>query len=153
MAASFTDQMRAESAAIDKALKDTVRVVAIECFGGVIMGTPVGNPSLWQSPAPPGYTGGTARANWQLTNAAPATGEVNAADSGTATRSAVISEIPRLQFTGKYTLANNVPYIEKLEDGTGSTQAPQGMVKLNVARVEPMIPRIYQAALRRNGAR
>jgi hypothetical protein len=152
MAASFTDQIRAEAAAIDKALKDTVRVVAIECFGGVIMGTPVGNPSLWKSPAPPGYTGGTARANWQLTNAAPATGEVNATDSGTATRSAVISELPRLQFTGKYTLANNVPYIERLEDGW-STQAPQGMVKLNVARVEPMIPRIYQAALRRNGAR
>lgn len=153
MAASFTDQIRAEAAAIDKALKDTVRVVAIECFGGVIMGTPVGNPSLWQSPAPPGYTGGTARANWQLTNGAPAQGEVAATDGGTATRSAVISELPRLQFTGKYTLANNVPYIEKLEDGTGSTQAPQGMVKLNVARVEPMIPRIYQAALRRNGVR
>ena len=152
MATSFTDQLRAESAAIDKALKDTVRVVAIECFGGVIMGTPVGNPSLWQSPAPPGYTGGTARANWQLTNGAPAQGEVSATDGGTATRSAVISELPRLQFTGKYTLANNVPYIEKLEDGW-STQAPQGMVKLNVARVEPMIPRIYQAALRRNGVR
>lgn len=152
MAASFTDQLRAESAAIDKALKDTVRVVAIECFGGVIMGTPVGNPSLWQSPAPPGYTGGTARANWQLTNGAPAQGEVNAADSGNATRSAVISELPRLQFTGKYTLANNLPYIERLEDGW-STQAPQGMVKLSVARVEPMIPRIYQAALRRNRVR
>jgi hypothetical protein len=152
MAASFTDQIRAEAAAIDKALKDTVRVVAIECFGGVIMGTPVGNPSLWQSPAPPGYTGGTARANWQLTNGAPAQGEVNATDGGTATRSAVIGELPRLQFTGKYTLANNLPYIERLEDGW-STQAPQGMVKLNVARVEPMIPRIYQAALRRNRVR
>lgn len=152
MAIPFSDQLRAEAAAIDNALKDTVRVVAIECFGGVIMGTPVGNPSLWQSPAPPGYTGGTARANWQLTNGAPAQGEVAATDGGTATRSAVISEIPRLQFTGRYTLANNVPYIEKLEDGW-STQAPQGMVKLNVARVEPMIPRIYQAALRRNGVR
>ena len=150
MAASFTDQLRAEAAAIDKALKDTVRVVAIECFGGVIMGTPVGNPSLWQAPAPPGYTGGTARANWQLTNGAPAQGEVAATDSGTATRSAVTSEIPRLQYTGKFTLANNLPYIERLENGW-STQAPQGMVKLNVARVEPMIPRIYQAALRRNG--
>ena len=152
MAASFSDQLRAEAAAIDNALKDTVRVVAIECFGGVIMGTPVGNPSLWQSPAPPGYTGGTARANWQLTNGAPAQGEVATTDGGTATRSAVISELPRLQFTGRYTLANNVPYIEKLENGW-STQAPQGMVKLNVARVEPMIPRIYQAALRRNRVR
>ena len=152
MAIPFSDQLRAEAAAIDNALKDTVRVVAIECFGGVIMGTPVGNPSLWQSPAPPGYTGGTARANWQLTNGAPAQGEVAATDGGTATRSAVISELPRLQFTGKYTLANNVPYIEKLENGW-STQAPQGMVKLNVARVEPMIPRIYQAALRRNRVR
>ena len=152
MAIPFSDQLRAEAAAIDDALKDTVRVVAIECFGGVIMGTPVGNPSLWQSPAPPGYTGGTARANWQLTNGAPAQGEVAATDGGTATRSAVISELPRLQFTGKYTLANNVPYIEKLENGW-STQAPQGMVKLNVARVEPMIPRIYQAALRRNRVR
>ena len=148
---SFADQMRAEAAAIKKANIDTVRAVAIELFGSVIQATPVGNPELWQSPPPPGYTGGSARSNWFLTNAAPS-GEVTTATNYQQRQAETLRGIVSLQYTGRLTLTNNLPYIERLEDGW-STQAPQGMVKLNVARVEPMVPQIHAAACRRNGVK
>lgn len=148
---SFAGQMRAESAAVIKSVIDTHRAVGIELFGSVIVGTPVGNPELWQSPAPPGYTGGSARSNWFLTNAAPS-GEVTTATNYQQRQAETLRGITTLQYTGRLTLTNNLPYIIPIEDGW-STQAPAGMVKLNVARVEPMVPQIHAAACRRNGVR
>ena len=148
---SFADQLRAEAAAVRMAVIDTVRTVAVTLFDSVITKTPIGSPELWQSPAPPGYTGGSARSNWFLTNAAPS-GEVTTATNHEQRRDDVLRGVTTLQYTGRLTLTNNLPYIERLEDGW-STQAPQGMVKLNVSRVEPMVPRIHAAACRRNGVR
>jgi hypothetical protein len=39
-------------------VNDVKQAAAIELFGMIIKATPVGNPSLWKSPPPPGYVGG-----------------------------------------------------------------------------------------------
>ncbi|MEE4465532.1 hypothetical protein V2S84_25980, partial [Azotobacter chroococcum] len=50
-----------------------VKKVGIDMLAKIVDRSPVGNPSLWQSPPPPGYVGGRFRGNWQVTFNAPAT--------------------------------------------------------------------------------
>lgn len=84
--------------------------------------------------APPGYTGGRFRGNWQVSFDAPTTDETGRVDkTGDLTKAA-----------GNYTLSlfkvgmksiffcNNVPYAYPLEMGH-STQAPGGMVRITAA--------------------
>lgn len=164
MAASFTDQLKDEIKALNEANREIVKVVAIELFGSVINSTPVGNPSLWvykhpqrgyvdfltyRNP-PPGYTGGTARANWFLTERAPSIQVTESRDKGERTAARVAREIAAKRLTGSLYLTNNLPYIERLEDGW-SGQAPAGMVKLNIARIQPMFPQIRDAVYKRRG--
>ncbi|WP_108780334.1 hypothetical protein [Enterobacter bugandensis] len=87
--------------------------------------------------APPGYTGGRFRGNWQVSFDAPTTDETGRVDkTGDLTKAA-----------GNYTLSlfkvgmkaiyfcNNVPYAYPLEMGH-STQAPGGMVRITAAEFQ-----------------
>lgn len=87
--------------------------------------------------APPGYTGGRFRGNWQVSFDAPTTDETGRVDkTGNLTKSA-----------GNYTLSlfkvgmkaiyfcNNVPYAYRLEMGH-SSQAPGGMVRITAAEFQ-----------------
>lgn len=87
--------------------------------------------------APPGYTGGRFRGNWQVSFDAPTTEESGRIDkTGDLTKAA-----------GNYTLSlfkvgmrsiyfcNNVPYAYPLEMGH-STQAPGGMVRITAAEFQ-----------------
>lgn len=87
--------------------------------------------------APPGYTGGRFRGNWQVSFDAPTTDETGRVDkTGNLTKAA-----------GNYTLSlfkvgmkaiyfcNNVPYAYPLEMGH-STQAPGGMVRVTAAEFQ-----------------
>jgi hypothetical protein len=87
--------------------------------------------------APPGYTGGRFRGNWQVSFDAPTTEETGRIDkTGDLTKAA-----------GNYTLSlfkvgmssiyfcNNVPYAYPLEMGH-STQAPGGMVRITAAEFQ-----------------
>jgi hypothetical protein len=87
--------------------------------------------------APPGYTGGRFRGNWQVSFDAPTTEENGRIDkTGDLTKAA-----------GNYTLSlfkvgmrsiyfcNNVPYAYPLEMGH-STQAPGGMVRITAAEFQ-----------------
>ena len=149
---SFGLDIRRESEAITKAHTEVVRVAAISLFSFVIKGTPVGNPSLWVSEPPPGYTGGTARASWNLTNGAPNYAPTGKTDTASETANNVIRELGSMAYTGVYTLASGLPYIERLEDGW-STQAPAGMVKTSVPITESKIPQIKAAAYRKYGVK
>lgn len=95
--------------------------------------------------APPGYTGGRFRGNWQVSFDAPATDETGRVDkTGDLTKAA-----------GNYTLSlfkvgikaiyfcNNVPYAYPLEMGH-STQAPGGMVRITAAEFQ----RFFEEAVR-----
>lgn len=95
--------------------------------------------------APPGYTGGRFRGNWQVSFDAPTTDETGRVDkTGNLTKAA-----------GNYTLSlfkvgmkaiyfcNNVPYAYRLEMGH-SSQAPGGMVRLTAAEFQ----RFFEEAVR-----
>jgi hypothetical protein len=95
--------------------------------------------------APPGYTGGRFRGNWQVSFDAPTTEETGRVDkTGDLTKAA-----------GNYTLSlfkvgmssiyfcNNVPYAYPLEMGH-STQAPGGMVRITAAEFQ----RFFDEAIR-----
>lgn len=95
--------------------------------------------------APPGYTGGRFRGNWQVSFDAPTTDETGRVDkAGNLTKAA-----------GNYTLSlfkvgmkaiyfcNNVPYAYRLEMGH-SSQAPGGMVRITAAEFQ----RFFEEAVR-----
>ncbi|MGM8844798.1 hypothetical protein [Enterobacter sp. ku-bf2] len=95
--------------------------------------------------APPGYTGGRFRGNWQVSFDAPTTDETGRIDkTGNLTKAA-----------GNYTLSlfkvgmkaiyfcNNVPYAYRLEMGH-SSQAPEGMVRITAAEFQ----RFFEEAVR-----
>lgn len=95
--------------------------------------------------APPGYTGGRFRGNWQVSFDAPTTDETGRVDkTGNLTKAA-----------GNYTLSlfkvgikaiyfcNNVPYAYRLEMGH-SSQAPGGMVRITAVEFQ----RLFEEAVR-----
>lgn len=103
-----------------------VQAVAIEWFSRVIIGTPVDT--------------GRARSNWFLTYTTPSV-RIN---EGTASESDKVNAITKgitAKFRDRYILTNNLPYIQKLEDGY-SKQQPNGWVNVSRLQVEAQIPTI-----------
>ncbi|QDL31483.1 hypothetical protein [Serratia liquefaciens] len=94
--------------------------------------------------APPGYTGGRFRANWQVgLDAAPQgeTGQVDKSGGKTLAAGTLVIERFRVGMQAVY-FTNNVPYAYPLEFGH-STQAPGGMVRITAADFQ----RHFQAAV------
>ncbi|GAA4652080.1 hypothetical protein GCM10023116_43640 [Kistimonas scapharcae] len=97
------------------------KAATIELFRGVIMDTPVDE--------------GRARGNWQATTENPATGQLDIYDEdGRGTVAVATSVVTGSGDDQTLWLSNNLPYILGLEYGR-SDQAPQGMVRRNMARV------------------
>lgn len=91
--------------------------------------------------APPGYTGGRFRGNWQVTFTTAAQGETGRVDkSGAETLAAGSSMIETFKVGMVDTIyfTNNVPYAIPLEFGH-STQAPQGMVRITAREFLPIV--------------
>ncbi|AZU97863.1 neck protein [Vibrio phage LP.2] len=140
---SFGDEWDRESANAIAAQKEIVKVVSIGLFSGTITSSPVGNPRLWKNPnsAPDGYTGGSFRANWYLTQTV---GSVKYNESKKTSESEMISGITATiekVDSSQWILTNNAPYGPRIEAGW-STQAPNGVIAPNVLRVESQIPKI-----------
>lgn len=122
----FADGMRKYAEQVEKNAPRVQREVAAAVLAAVVMATPVGQPALWKGPAPKGYVGGRARANWFVGLGAPAsqlTDEVgrDAVGDGNAAL-ATIAPGTDVHIT------NNVPYIVPLNDGH-SHQAPAAFVE------------------------
>jgi hypothetical protein len=121
-----------------------VRKVVIDLGSSIIMRTPVGNPALWKSKPPKGYSGGHARANWSHSVSSLDVKEIPGIDpSGSATIGKLISSVP-VQAGGKvHFIQNSLPYIQVLEDGrtdhSGSLQAPNGMVGLAMVEFQSFV--------------
>ena len=120
------------------------RFITLQLFSSVINGTPVGNRDVWVvnikrkernlPPVPKGYVGGRLRNNWNTSVGAPDLSANNPPDaSGSASIDGVIAHMGG---AGKVTyMANALPYAEVIEyEGHSPTQAPAGMVRINVAR-------------------
>ena len=127
---------------VTKAKENTdtlAREVVLGLSERIVERTPVGNPTLWKSPPPPGYVGGRARANWQYGHGAPPQGDLPNIDAtGQASLSRIAAGLAAAPAEGVHYLANNLPYAQALEEGH-STQAPHGMVALAVVDVEAIV--------------
>lgn len=148
---SFEKEFNQDREAVIKATQETVRVTAIELFSGVITSSPVGNPSLWKNPnnAAPGYSGGQFRSNWFLSFGAPST-KVTENTKEENQRLSEVNSIATGKYSASYTLTNNLPYAERIENGW-SSQAEAGVVAPNVSRINPKIPKIYAIASKKYG--
>ena len=115
----------------DKAKKNpeiVMRKVSMKLFSAIIMGSPVDT--------------GRFRNNWFANFGPTPSSEITAytGKQGTAAISRVskvITESRGLAWT-ELTLTNNLPYAQRLEYGW-SQQAPQGMVRTNVARFNTLL--------------
>ena len=113
-------------------LTTVVKKTALSVDRELVLETPVGNPDLWQSAPPAGYSGGRARSNWLASINSPRT------DAGAQTTrkgsDTVRSKMGSFKIaTDTIFITNNVPYIQALEDGH-STQAASGFITAIVAR-------------------
>lgn len=117
-------------------LDEVVRGTLLDMSSKVIRRTPVGDPSLWQSPAPPGYAGGTARGNWQATIGQPAAGELARVDETGQATIADLTPMTEAAPGNVYYLTNNVPYISRLEFDAWSSQARAGMVRITLSELD-----------------
>jgi hypothetical protein len=121
---SFSDDVQGFAAKAGKSVDETMRAIALELFSSTIKDTPVDT--------------GRARGNWQTTIGAPATGEVDRLGEGEAVKevSATVAD-----FSGGKViyLSNNLPYIYRLEYDGWSDQAPGGMLRKNVARIQQIV--------------
>ena len=113
---TFKADMGRISQKIGASLDEAGVAIKFELFRGVVEDTRVKT--------------GRARGNWQLTQDAPAEGELDKLDpSGNATISDISQKIKGI---GNTYLTNNLPYIKKLEE-------LDGMVAKNVARLQRII--------------
>lgn len=119
---SFEDDIKRFSAKTSKAHDEITRGTTIALFNAVIMDTAVDT--------------GRARGNWQTSVGQPVTSQIERQGAEGA-MAEVATNTPA--GAGQETmLANNLPYIEKLENGW-SDQSPQGMVRRNVDRFQRLL--------------
>jgi hypothetical protein len=132
---------------VNRTIAEQHRITKVIIFSldrKIMKKSPVGDPDSWQRPelAPPGYTGGRFRVNWQLgVNTIPG-GEIEGIDkTGESTLAKHAAQIPRLAGGHVYYLVNNVPYAQALEDGHSSQSEPGNMVAGTVAEFRGIIMR------------
>lgn len=121
---SFASDVEAYAKKAGASLDETSRAIVLELFGSVIKDTPVDT--------------GRAKGNWQTTIGAPASGTVDRLGESEAL--ADVSQQTASFGAGKVIyLSNNLPYIYRLEYDGWSQQAPGGMLRKNVARIQSIV--------------
>ena len=120
---SFAKDFERFAKLTNASLDETGRAITLELFGSVIKDTPVDT--------------GRARGNWQTSLGSPKDSEINRNGSGPALAE-VASESAKFCMGKVIYLANNLPYIYRLEFGW-SQQQPGGMVRRNAARIQSMV--------------
>jgi hypothetical protein len=136
---SFAKAVKVWSDKTGESVDDIVTATATDLARRVIQRTPVGEPSLWKSPPPPGYTGGQAKGNWFATLGAPSSAVGAPKDK---TGAATIDQAAKVAINAAgniFYLVNNLPYIRRLEYEGWSSQAPQGMVRITVTEFNQSI--------------
>lgn len=128
---SFSDDIKRFTDKARNAHDKITRVATLELFSGVIRATPVDT--------------GRARGAWQTGVGSPPPGADGRLDPSAAQPLAEVEQnTPRGAGQIAY-LSNNVPYIFRLEEGSSKRQAPHGMVRRNVDRVQAMVDAAIQA--------
>ena len=120
-------------------MDQVVRGTLLDLSRRIVLRTPVGNPSLWASAPPAGYTGGQAKGNWQASIGSPETGTTSTIDkSGAATLASINGKTQNAPGNVWY-LTNNLPYVSTALEYGSSTQAPTGMVRISLRELDQSI--------------
>lgn len=106
----------------------------------LVKATPYGDPSTWSMPAPPDYTPGTLRANWFVGVGQPNT-TFDATIRMREPNAVVLREQSKIrEGVGKVLfLCNSTHYVNKIEYGGHSKQAPQGMARVTLLRAPKIL--------------
>ena len=122
-------------------VEQVVRSVVLELGTRIIMRNPVGDAKYWKTKYPPkGYVGGRSRANWQYGFGQMPTNVLEIVDkTGAATIKSLTSGVMGAPAAGVHWIANNVDYIQPLEEGWSKNQAPNGMVRVTVMEFERLV--------------
>lgn len=123
---SFSKDIGRFTVLTEKAADDIVRGVTIGLFSAVIKSTPV--------------LDGRLIGDWQTTVGTPAPAENGRIDkSGSASIAEVVANTPK-EAGGETFMTNNMPYAYDIEfNGHSSVKAPQGMVRINMARINRLV--------------
>jgi hypothetical protein len=117
-----------------------VKKVVLDVSSSIVMKTPVGDPSQWKMPAPPGYVGGRARGSWQYAQGAPLEAEPGGVDpSGAGPLSRVRAGVETGDAATEHYITSTVPYMRRLEYDGWSRQAPNGMVRLTIEEYQQFV--------------
>ena len=136
---SFELDLTALTAKAGANLERTVRGVVLALGERIVERSPVGDPTLWKRPPPPGYVGGRFRANWQYGYGNYPRNDLPTIDaSGAASVARITTGVSESPAAGVHYLVNNLPYAQELENGH-STQAPAGMVGLAVVEFQSIV--------------
>lgn len=121
---SFSSDIEKIAKKLNQSIESTVRATALELFGSIIVGTPV--------------LTGRAKGNWQTSINEPITSVIDRA--GDTEAIAELKNVAGGSIAGKILwLSNNLPYIRRLEFDGHSSQAPAGMVRINVSRIKSIV--------------
>lgn len=121
---SFSSDIEKIAKKLNQSIESTVRATALELFGSIIDGTPV--------------LTGRAKGNWQTSINEPITSIVDR--TGETESIAELKNVAGGSIAGKILwLSNNLPYIRRLEFDGHSSQAPAGMVRINVSRIKSIV--------------
>lgn len=123
---SFSKEVGRFTVLTEQAADDIVRGITIGLFSAVIKTTPV--------------LDGRLRGDWQTTVGSPAASENGRVDkSGSAAIAEVVANTPE-KSGGETFMTNNMPYAYDIEfNGHSSVKAPQGMVRINMARINKLV--------------
>lgn len=124
---SFSLDVAKFAGLVPRKMDMALRKVGLEVLSGITLGTPVDT--------------GRARGNWQTTVGAPAEGDLDREDKTGALAigaGAVTVNAWKPSDESSLFIANNLPYIEALENGH-SKQAPAGMVGVTLARFQDIV--------------
>lgn len=133
---SFKNQVGAFSALSLKQVDAVRRAAILSLFVSIIRATPVDT--------------GRLRANWLTNVGMPGDGVSDSEDpTGAAAMARVSQNLGGVNDVVYFN--NNLPYAERIEYDGWSAQAPEGMVRVNVARWQKIVEQAVQAQQRRGG--
>lgn len=136
--ASWGDKIRQVAQKRGVSTEKMVKSVAIQGMNTAIKMTPVGNESLWKSPAPDWYSGGHMRSNWRATINKVDYVIKNGVDySGTYVQA--ISDVAGFKLGDIVYFTNPVPYSLRIEYDSWSSQAPNGIVRPTIKAIKNAI--------------
>lgn len=122
---SLGDQLREYAKVVNKRIDYVHRNLGMVLFTAIVYDTPVDI--------------GLARGSWWPSKGSPVMGGPTRIDkSGQKVVADIQREVMSAKLRDVLFMVNNVPYIEALEYGW-SKQSPEGMVRINVARVRRMV--------------